>query len=57
MAKHYDVYNIRSNEVTEAFDLQKDAELWIAEQEHPEDYEIIPVEVFDAHPMNLFLSK
>jgi hypothetical protein len=57
MDKHYDVYNIKTNEIT-PFDLLKDAELWVTEQEHPEDFDIIPVEVLEcSSPMNLFLSS
>jgi hypothetical protein len=57
MSKHYDVYNLRTSEVVTEFELLKDAELWIAEQEIPGDYETIAVEVTECNsPMNLFLS-
>ncbi len=58
MDKHYDVYDSRGTFPISSFELYKDAELWIAEQEHPEDFDIVLVEVQEcSSPMNLFLSS
>ena len=56
-ANKYDIYSNRTKKVVTDFDSLKDAELWVAEQYTPSDYEIIPVEVTECNqPLNLFLS-
>ena len=53
---HYDVCD-KSGTPVVAFDLLKDAELWVAEQSSPNDYEIIPVVIHECStPLNLFLG-
>jgi len=58
MADHYDIYDNSKNIVVTDFELLKDAELWVIEQDHPENFEVIPVEVHKcSSPMNLFLDN
>ena len=58
MDRHYDVVNNRTGVVVDVFDSLKDAELWIAEQLHPNNYEVVPVEIQECStPLNLFLDS